>query len=159
MKIFINYHDYMISFDINNDSTIKDIKEKVRYIMHISPSEQFYVFNGGILFDNNTLSYYNIDEGNVLTLLTYLPKNDTIEIFIKTLVGKTIPLIVKPTDKVIDVQYKFQEKTGCIPDQQRFIFERKQLEVHKTLADYNIKDKSIICFTLRLRGGGNNIFP
>ena len=75
------------------------------------------------------------------------------QVFVKTLTGKTISVDVEPDESVESLKAKISEKEGVPVDQQRIIFGGKQLDALKSLSDYDIDDDSTLHLVLRLRGG------
>jgi ubiquitin len=75
------------------------------------------------------------------------------QIFVKTLIGKTITISIDNKNTIEDLKIKVQGKTKFPLHHQRLIFAGKQLQDDKKINDYNIQKENTIFLVLRLRGG------
>jgi ubiquitin len=146
-----------ITLEVNDDDSIESIKKKINDIEGIPQDQQRLVFNGKQLEDANTLKDYNIDADSTIHLVLRLRgggiETGVKQIFIKTLQGKSITLEVNDDDSIESIKKKINDIEGIPQDQQRLVFNGKQLEDANTLKDYNIDADSTIHLVLRLRGG------
>ena len=142
----INYNNESIIIDYELINTIYDIKNEICSIIPLDITNFKLKYNGRVLHDDETVV-------NFSTLFICGQLLGGKQIFIKTLQGKSITLSIADEDTIESVKQKIFEKEGIPIDQQRLVFNGKQLEDNQTIGSYGLEDSSSVHLVLRLRGG------
>jgi len=139
----------IITLDVRTSDTIRSAKAQIQALTGISPNQQLLLFEEQSLEDHRTLSDCNIQDESTLRMDRLWAE---IRILISTAVGPSFTVTLIPPDPIAMLKAQIQRETGVYPNQQLLTFVDSELQDdHRTLADENIQDDSIVFLFLRLQ--------
>uniref|UniRef100_A0A8C1D6G9 ISG15 ubiquitin like modifier n=2 Tax=Cyprinus carpio carpio TaxID=630221 RepID=A0A8C1D6G9_CYPCA len=143
------------SLVVNGEATVGELKQRISQLFGEPPSKQKLSADNGTHIsledDSRTLSSYGLHSGSVVSLLITNP--GPFQVFVKNEEGQTGTYDVDVNETVDQLQTKIFNKLRVPKDQQRLVYNGKQLEPGRKLQDYNITPLSTIHMVFRLRGG------
>ena len=122
--------------EVEPADTIEVEKAKVQDKKGIHLDQERLIFDEKQVEDGRCLSDYNVPKEKTLLFTLRLCSN--MHLFVKTLAEKTTTLEIELAHNIDVVNAKTQDTEGIPLDQQRLIFDRKQLEDGRCLSDYNV---------------------
>ena len=141
MHILIkDFNGFKTSIEIEETSTIKEIKEKIEQYLNIPKDGHNLILNKTNLDDNKNITEYGINESSILELTL---KDNYIKINAVNVMGKIMPFYFKISDTIKDIKNKIEEREGIPQNTQKLVLDPRNkkivLEDDKKIEDYNIK--------------------
>ena len=149
VNIYFLYKGKTEVISINDLDTIGQLYTKIR--QKFKNTDKYLLINSRNEFlkqwNSKIMNYFDFSSNYHLEYV-----NPNFSINIRTLTGKTITFYCEPDDTILRIKEKFQNSEGVIVDDNRLIFDGRQLEDTRTISDYHIYNGATIYSVLRLRG-------
>ncbi|KAL7602557.1 hypothetical protein Lser_V15G22993 [Lactuca serriola] len=154
MKIFVRTPmGKTITLEVESSDKIGEVKSKIEEIEWIEPQNQLLNIEGKALEGSRTLADYNIQKESTLHLSLWL--RGDMRIFVKTLTGETISMVVESSETIGNLKKKIRKIDGNPLSRYYLIIAGKNLEDGKTLRDQNIQNGSTLHMILRFKAGSD----
>ncbi|XP_076942946.1 polyubiquitin-like [Bidens hawaiensis] len=141
MKIFVKTLDeksITLELEVKPSYNIDNIKTTIEDKLHIPYDEQELIFNEMVLDKpRSTLSDFHINNESTLTVMR--KPSEVMQIFITTLIGKTIALEVQRSNTIGFIKSKIK-----VNHEEEMIFNEMVLDNLSNLADYYIKKNEMV---------------
>jgi ubiquitin C len=147
IQIFVQIHKgKTVTLEVRISDTVDSVKAKIRDMEGIPPNEQHLIYAGYRMEEGHTLGEYSIRKESTILL------EFDLQIFVKTLAGKPIPLKVRSLNTICAVNWELQDQyrglqhkhRGLEDRPGRLIFNGEELLYSFTLADYGIQNGSTL---------------
>ncbi|XP_073322537.1 polyubiquitin-like [Pagrus major] len=140
---------------VHPEDTVSSLKQLIQSKLGVPVQTQKLVFVNGqrthLSDDSKPVCSYGLQPGSQVSLLVTQPA--PFQVFLCNLQGKKTTYDIKPDETVMNFKRRVESREGVPANQQRLIYQSRELQDGKSLSDYNVEALGTINMTSRLRGG------
>nr|XP_033789898.1 ubiquitin D [Geotrypetes seraphini] len=144
-----------LSFLMNPEDRVRKLNEHIRSLTKIPVIDQELLLNEKPLKQQKKLSDYGLDKSNTIHLVLRVAQMSDAEVSLNLVdvEGNHHPLKAKRSNSVKQVRKRVQQHTGVKPSHQVIVCNGKKLENGKTMAEYGIKNGTMLFMTFFCKAG------
>ena len=141
LHLFIRTARSTLELRASPESMVKGVKEDIFAIARIPVEHQRLFVDSVELKDDVSLSSHGIQNNHSLSLEVMDPATPEV-VYVRNMMGKTVSIDIFPTDKVKSLKERVFDKEGIPVEQQRLVFQGKDLDDNQFIKHYNIEQES-----------------